>query len=203
MHKSKITFCLMSFLCVALCLTSAFAAETGSIRLKDISESAQLYHVATENWQLTEPFEGAITFDAEDSAISSENAQILAEFVKDSHISGWNEAIDASGEVFFAPLEEGVYLICSSAQEMEFTPFLVTIPMEINGETVYHIAAEPKIEEPSDPTPPEPPVEPKPEPEIPQTGTSILPRYLLLVAGLLLLSAGVVDLFRGRRQDRI
>lgn len=200
MHKKKIIFCLSALLCALLCVTSASAAGIGSVRLENIGQSVQLYHVAMEDLQLMEPFRGAITFDAEKSPVSWENARILAEFAKDNHVSGWEKTAGASGEVFFTPLEDGMYLICSMAEEMEFTPFLVTIPMQINGQTVYHIAAAPKIEEPSQPTPPEPPVEP--EPEIPQTGNSVWPRYILLAVGLVLCAAGVAELLLERRQDR-
>lgn len=66
--------------------------------------------------------------------------------------------------------------------------------------------------DPDNPTPPAPPTDPDdpadpvdpPDvpvvPTIPQTGAEILPVYLLMAAGVLLVLLGIIDLFRGRKE---
>ena len=200
--KRKFIAFLSALFCLALCISTASADEVGSLCLKGIHDSVRLYHVATADFVLTEPFQGVTGIDTEHLSTSPEAAKILSEFAQLNEISGRTQTADSAGAVRFAPLEEGLYLACSLASEPEFLPFIVTIPMEINGKTVYHILAEPKIQDPSGPTAPPPPVEPEPEPEIPQTGISVWPKYILLAAGTVLLVAGLIDLFRGRREKR-
>ena len=55
-------------------------------------------------------------------------------------------------------------------------------------------------EPPADPpeVPPQPETPPA-EPTIPQTGAEVLPVYLLMAAGVLLVFLGLVDLYRGRK----
>ena len=85
------------------------------------------------------------------------DARILSDFVAENELAGWELSAEATGEVLFEPLEEGMYLVCSLSPQMEFMPFLVRIPMKIYGNTVYHVLAEPKKDPtPDTPTPPSP-----------------------------------------------
>lgn len=200
MLKNRIAALLSVILCLYLCIGTASAAETGSICVKGIRGTVSLHHVADADFRLTEDFQGAAVVTLEDYSVAAENARILSDFVAENELAGWELSAEATGEVLFEPLEEGMYLVCSLSPQMEFMPFLVRIPMKIYGNTVYHVLAEPKKDPtPDTPTPPSPPVEP--EPEIPQTGTSVLPKYLLLALGSCFIVFGVSDLFRGRRRS--
>lgn len=52
---------------------------------------------------------------------------------------------------------------------------------------------------PIEPPPVEPPAEPV-GPTIPQTGNEVLPVYLLMAAGVVLVFLGIIDLYRGRKE---
>lgn len=200
MLKNKLTALLSALFALLLCIGTAFAAETGSICVRGIRGEVSLYHVADAQFHLTEEFLEASVVTLEDSSAAAENAQILSRFVQEHGLVGAELSAAELGEVWYNPLEEGMYLVCSLSQPMEFQPFLVRIPMKIYGNTVYHVLAEPKKDPtPDDPTPPTPPVEP--EPEIPQTGSITWPKYLLLVLGAGFIVTGVNDLLRGRRRS--
>lgn len=191
-----------SFLWVLICLLllafpqRAAAAGTGSLKIIDISQAVTLYQVAYADGTLTEAFAAAPVEDllADEKAV--ENARQLAEFVQTEQLSGQRLMPEDTETVIFEPLQEGYYLVCS--EDGEFAPFLATIPTRINGEVCYEVQADPKEELPTDPDQPTPPG--GPDPEIPQTGNSVIPQYVLLAAGILLTALGFVELLRGREK---
>lgn len=212
------------FLAVMLCLllpVTAFAAQEGSLKIVDIENPVCLYHVADAAGVPTEAFAGSPVEDLTDQASAVKNAAKLWDYALAQEIPGEERTPSADGEVKYEALQEGLYLVCSLAEEAEFKPFLVALPTVINGENIYHIEANPKAEEPeptepsqpSEPTEPSEPSEPTeeptepgpseptdPGPNIPQTGNSVLPKYLLLGIGTLAVLAGLVDLIRGREK---
>lgn len=63
-------------------------------------------------------------------------------------IQGTLAAIEVDGTVFFDQLELGIYLIVQAEESDTYeaiTPFLVTVPMEEDGEWTYEIDAAPKV----------------------------------------------------------
>lgn len=208
MAKRNLSRILVGLLCLLLLPTAAAAAETGSIRVVDIDEPVSLQFVATPDAALTEAFAGAPIEDLTDGTAAVRNARLLQEYAAENRIPGREAAPDESAAVFYDGLEEGLYLIYSLAEEAEFNPFLVKIPTVINDEIIYDVEAAPKEDEPEETTEPsEPPesTEPtgptEPEPDIPQTGTSVWPRYILLALGTVAVLWGLSDLVLGREKQ--
>ena len=202
MRKFLIRWFLPLLLCLLLGCVTVSAAESGSLRIVDVENAVALYPVAGYDGSLTETFRNAPVTELLEESKAVENAAILDQFVKDNQITGQELAADENKEVHYPSLETGVYLVRSSAAEPEFAPFLVCIPTRINQELIYDVKAEPKAQEPSvpsEPTVPEEPVEP--EPEIPQTGNSVWPQYVLLVIGALTIAVGFAEMIRGREKQ--
>ena len=202
MRKFLIRWFLPILLCLLLGCVTVSAAESGSLRIVDVENAVALYPVATSDGILTEAFRNAPVTELLEESKAVENAAILDQFVKENQISGQEQAPDDTKEVHYASLETGVYLVRSMHSEPEFAPFLVGIPMQINGQTLYHVTADPKAQEPSVPSEPTVPTKPvEPEPEIPQTGSSIWPQYVLLVIGALTIAVGFAEMIRGREKQ--
>ena len=202
MRKFSIRWFLPILLCLLLGCVTVSASESGSLRIVDVEKTVALYPVAGYDGSLTETFRNAPVTDLLEESNAVENAAILDQFEKENQISGQEQAPDETKEVYYASLETGVYLVRSSASEPEFAPFLVCIPTRINQELIYDVKAEPKAQDPTDPTEPTSPTEPmEPEPEIPQTGNSIWPQYLLLGLGVLMLAFGFSEMIRGREKQ--
>ena len=291
MKKHKLICLFLVSLCLLLNCITASAANTGSLRILDVEKPVTLYHVADLDGNRTETFRRAPKADLLDETANAKNAKKYQRYVRWNQIAGWEAAPDATGQILFSPLEEGIYLVCSP--EKEFDPFFLRMPTKINSTVQYDIEAKPKGEpptepseptkptwpdwpdwpteptcpseptwptcptiptcpteplptiptcptepseptqpskptEPSDPTQPSEPTEPsdptnpseptdpsvpteptiptepsepEPEPEIPQTGSSVWPKYSALAAGILLVLAGFADLIRGREQE--
>ncbi len=91
----------------------------------------------------------------------------------------------------------GLYLVTQQQAAEGYRalePFLVTVPLEKNGVYVYEVDATPKVG-PITALPPVVPEEPseKPlDPVLPQTGQAKLPVPVMAVAGLCLISAGLM-----------
>ena len=186
----------LTVLLLLLAVPKAMAAEQGSIKICGIEKTISLFSVASADGTLTDDFaEAPVDITDEKQAVS--NAKALWNFAKERQLIGWEQQADAEENVMFTPLEEGLYLLVSTAEEAEFDPFLVKIPTVIDGKLVYHIEAEPKQEEnpPTEPT--TPPTEP-PKPNIPQTGTSVIPKYLLMGCGILVTLTGLFLMIRGK-----
>lgn len=88
--------------------------------------------------------------------------------------------VSAEGKAQFSGLESGYYLIAQETPAdgyLPMKPFLVGIPMQIGGETVYRIRATPKLS-------------PEPETVLPQTGQNHWPVWILGGLGLVLFCTG-------------
>lgn len=199
--KNRKWIVLFLLLLILTAAPAARAAGQGSLQIIDIQQPVSLHYVAGADAVLADPFTGASGVDLTKPESAVKDAKTLFDYAKANNIPGW-ELTPQEEEVTFAPLEEGYYLVYSLAQEGEFTPFLVSVPTVINGGDVFHIQAKPKDEPAPEPTVPEGTTPPqKPEPEIPQTGISVIPKYVLLVLGTAVTLAGIVDLIRGREQS--
>lgn len=193
MRKAKYLFALLLTLLLAL---SASAAEAGSLTITGIEDPVCLHYVADADAALAEAFADAPVENLSEDTAAAANAAILYDYALENSIPGTQLAPDANGVLLFEVLSEGLYLLYSPSGE--FTPFLVNIPTVLNGETVYHIHAEPKPGEPTEPAVPTEPTEP--DPEIPQTGRSVWPKYILMVIGAAAVLIGIIDLIRGREK---
>ena len=206
MTKHNILRILGVVLCLLALSTAVSAAETGSIRVVDIDEPICLHFVATPDGVLTEAFADAPVEALSESTAAVRNARILQEYAAQNRIQGREGTLE-DGAVLFEGLEEGLYLVYSLAEEAEFNPFLVKIPTVINEETIYDVEAAPKEDEPpeetTEPTKPDEPSEPVPpdEPDIPQTGISVYPKYILLFLGCVAVVLGVVELILGKEKQ--
>jgi len=146
-------------------------------------------------------------------------AEDVAAFVKENKIGIYAEEKNQDGKVVFSGLELGLYLIVQTKASDGYEPvkpFLVSIPMEEDGNYVYEINAKekfqlhqkPKPSKPSKPSGPSQPSEPStpaapPNPPklLPQTGQLNWPVPVLAALGLSLFSFGWILRFGKRRGD--
>lgn len=185
----------------ALCLLIAVpvaATQQGSLLLSKVTEPVMLVPVADRQGVPTEDFSGMVEKLTQND-LTQDMAKKLYQHIRQEELSGVICPADGSKEAFFSSMEEGWYLVCSTAQPAEFVPFLICVPMMIGDKTVYHIQAEPKVQEPPEPSQPASPEAPKPN--IPQTGAILWPQYLLLFLGAVSIGAGLIEVIRGREKD--
>ena len=175
-----------------------FAQTQGSLKLQQIEKSAVLYHVADREGVSTEAFSSIVKSKLTPENLSGELAKSLELFAQQKAIAGQVASANADKEIDFSSLDLGYYLVCSTAEEKEFASFVVSVPMTIGGKTIYHIKAQPKTD-----TPGEPGYSGEPgttQPNIPQTGNILWPKYLLLILGGLFIIAGLVEILRPGRK---
>lgn len=197
MAKNKWIAMLLVLLLV-LTAPRALAAEQGSIQVCGIDQSVCLYFVAAADGTPADDFADS-TVDLADEAQAAAKAKALWKLAREKDLAGQTQQADAAGNVLFEPLEEGLYLLVSAAEEPEFDPFLVKLPTLLDGKQVYHIEAKPKQEEAPPTEPTTPPTEP-PRTDIPQTGNSVTPIYLLMGGGILVTMAGLYQMIRGKEE---
>ena len=178
---------------------AARAAETGSIQVQGIEGPVALYGVASPEGTVYADFAEVYAGIPGDEPAAS-LAKILWTYAQAEKLPGLAGQADAEGNALFSPLEQGLYLIGSTAAVPEFDPFLVQVPTVINGKQVFHIVAEPKQEDPK-PTTPTAPALPPPSQNIPQTGTSVIPKYLLMSSGILVTLIGLHQMIRGKEES--
>lgn len=204
MPVKTIKWIFAALLCLALTFSAA-AAEIGSLRVETKPKTDVILHrVAETDGSLTKKYTaaGISKKGMLDSKKAVTNARTLLQYVQKQGIKGKTETTDDKGSALFDGLLEGMYLVYCEDEEL-FDPFLVSVPTVINGEKIHQIKAEPKSEEPDPTAPPAPgkPDKPKdPDPNIPQTGENIWPKCLLLAFGVILMTAGSVELVRGRKE---
>ena len=207
-RKNGVILLLAAALCLMLALPAG-ATETGSITVcvEELGLDVVMHKVAGIDGVLNDSFSGAAISPETmlDSRESEVNAAALYKYALEQKIPGEEKTSDAQGKVYYSGLQEGCYLVyCLQADE--FDPFLVFMPTVINGEAIYDVISEPKSSEEDETEPTTVPTEPdesteptKPEPEIPQTGFNMIPKYILLALGAVVTVAGVVELIRGRK----
>lgn len=186
---------------------SAAAAQTGSLLVKGIDHPVCLYQVANAQGELTEEFVESNLPPAITDPVKT--AKELQTYVRKHKITG-QKATPIQGEACFEPLEEGLYLVCSLHTKGEFAPFLLSIPTTLNGQTIYHVEAKPKLDDIPPETEDPDPSETRPSDKendksgthtIPQTGTSVIPKYGLLILGTLITLTGLYQVLSGREEN--
>ncbi|MCI5603251.1 MAG: hypothetical protein MR361_07135 [Clostridiales bacterium] len=130
----------------------------------------------------------------------------LKAYIEDNEIKGYTKEIDSDGKISFTDLEIGMYFVMQTDTDSYYkiSPFVITVPEEIDGEIYYDVDATPKtevssIEIPTVPEETETPVETTekipettPEEKIPQTGLLVWPVVLLVLVGALLIGSGIM-----------
>lgn len=190
---------LLAVLLLLVNVPTAWAAESGSIQVRGIEGAVLLYPVASPDGTLKDDFAG-VSSDILDETNPVSKAKALWVYAQAEKLPGQTCQADAEGNALFSPLEQGLYLIGSTAAVPEFDPFLVQVPTQINGKPVFHIEAKPKQEDPETTTPTEP-ESTTPSPNIPQTGTSVIPKYLLMSSGILVTLIGLHQMIRGKEES--
>lgn len=190
---------LLAVLLLLVNVPTAWAAESGSIQVRGIEGAVLLYPVASPDGTLKDDFAG-VSSDILDETNPVSKAKALWAYAQAEKLPGQTCQADAEGNALFSPLEQGLYLIGSTAAVPEFDPFLVQVPTQINGKPVFHIEAKPKQEDPETTTPTEP-ESTTPSPNIPQTGTSVIPKYLLMSSGILVTLIGLHQMIRGKEES--
>lgn len=140
---------------------------------------------------------------------SSELASSFYTYAKQNSIFGITKEIDDNGNVNFSDLDLGLYLLVQEKGANGYnkvSPFMVSVPIQENGEYVYNVDASPKIElektkEPSDM--PDNPKNDTPEnsSDLPQTGQLNWPIPVLVVSGIVIFIIGWWIKF-GRKKDQ-
>lgn len=156
----------------------------------------------------------ALTGEFAGSGLSLENlssqvlADSLADYASDNGIQGITGEISETGEISFADLELGLYLLVQETPAEGYcvvSPFLVSVPVSRDGVYVYDVDASPKTSvepEPTESTEPPTTTEPKPtDPKLPQTGQTNWPVPVLAVSGILIFMLGWY-MNRTGRKDR-
>lgn len=130
----------------------------------------------------------------------------LKTYIEDNEINGYTKEIDSDGKITFTDLEIGMYFVMQTNTDSYYkiSPFVVTVPEEIDGEIYYDVDATPKtevssVEIPTVPEETETPVETTekipettPEEKIPQTGLLVWPVVLLVLVGALMIGSGIM-----------
>ena len=218
-------------------MQASAAGESGSITIylhgsagqaQDIPLSGaevKLYFAAEQTadgqWTASETFAVA-GFGLEDLSAASleENAQRLYAYVQDHGLKGDAAVTDDSGRAVWDALETGMYLVCppkeisyeSGAESGVFLtePYLVTVPLDVDGEPDYSVESAPKTEwipdEPDGETPggPEEPGEPgtpdRGEPGIIQTGDNA--KFSNYIVWILVSGVVIADMITERKRRR-
>ena len=179
-------------------------------------------------WTLTADFAEAETdLDGESAADLERSALELYACAMEQGVKGQSGSVDAGGEARFSPLEEGLYLIWPEgdypyADERDsgvfrMEPFLLTVPVEIDGQTSWDVRSVPKIEWIPDAGPQEDPPGQTPgqtgpeEPAGPAKGGSLIdrvrtgdPAQMSWYGVWILVSAVVItDMIAERRRRRV
>lgn len=137
----------------------------GNTELREgIPLSGMVFHLeqaavqeADGSWQATGDFAGVDLELGDFSAAALEQcAEDLYTYGKAHGVTGQRLEADMDGRASWPSLEEGLYLLWPEgdypyADEQESgvfraAPFLLTVPMEINGQTIYDVRAAPKVE---------------------------------------------------------
>jgi len=110
------------------------------------------------------------------------DASALAEYVAEKQVVGITKNTDREGTVLFSDLAEGQYLLVQQEAAEGYypmQPFILTIPLVMNGETLLDIVAEPKLER-------------IPQDSLPQTGQLQWPVWMMGGLGILFAGAGLL-----------
>lgn len=165
-------------------------------------------------WTLTGDFSNAeVSLEGIESSERNEQAKQLYEYAVEHHIQGNDLKTDRNGIAAIGGLEQGVYLVAQTQVwtsegkgSVQASPYLLSIPEEIDGSYVWDVVTKPKSEwipqQPQPETPTEP-TEPDKNTETEnskgaQTGdtSSLIPVLFLLTASL----GTAIVLYRKRKK---
>lgn len=109
---------------------------------------------------------------------------------------------DAKGLAVFDGLSVGVYYAEKSGgtKEIDIIPFIVTIPYYKNGELLYTVPVNPKMEIRPQPTLTPQPTTPPDDNKLPQTGVTRWPVVALSIGGCVLIALGAGLILAARRK---
>lgn len=190
--------CLLVLLPV--CPAAYAASEVGSLTVTDVDSPVCLYYAADAGGNLSEIFETLPLGNILDDKKAVQNAGALWKYAREQELYDQIETPDASGKILFSALDVGIYLVAS--YEDDFLPFLIQVPLRVDGTFTYDVEAKPK-QGGSDPTVPSQPDDPGTPGTggIPQTGNSVIPMYALLALGTALTFAGLYEMIQGRKEN--
>lgn len=212
--KKTITAVFSILLLLCMLSTSSYAAETKGLDINkkgNVSISFRYNSEVVSGGKLTirkvadvtasdGTFLFNLTDDYKSSGLNLDNtsdsslALSLLTFSTDHKISGKTLDISDKGNVTFSELDTGLYLFSQSTPAKGYksiTPFLVSVPMNSDGEYLYNIDASPKVQISKEYVEPSMPYVEKPkEAKLPQTGQLNWPVPVLIMAGLVLLIIG-------------
>lgn len=143
-------------------------------------------------WTLTDDFEGAgISLQGDTASARAEQAGRLYDYAVAQNIPGMSRITDGQGKTTFRNLENGLYLVAqrgalklADGSMYISSPFLLSVPTEIDGALTNQVVTEPKSGWEGEESPE--PVIPPTQPEQPATGD----RMPVGAAVLLLLVSG-------------
>lgn len=154
--------------------------------------------VAVDNgyrFELNERFAGSdVPLDDVESA---DTAEALAAYAEDNGIEGVTQDIDGAGDVSFADVEVGLYLVVQHEPGEGYepvNPFLVSMPMRSGDTYLYDVDASPKMELEQAPVP----EQPETPPEVPQSGSAVAP--VAIVVAVLVVCGVALLVIRRRRK---
>ena len=142
--------------------------------------------------------DGAVSVMRVEGRADNSDAARLAEQAAENSLFDRTVQIGADGTAYFADVPEGLWLIVQTENSdgyAPFAPFLLELPMKLEGRTIRDAAAEPKLSPPiheNDDPPPK-----KDDEKLPYTGQLRWPVPVLAAVGLILISVSVVV---GRRK---
>ncbi len=134
---------------------------------------------------------------------SASLAEQVNTFVKEHKLPAYGTADNKNGNVVFTDLELGLYLIVQTTPSDGYAPlnsFLVTVPIQEDGNYVYEVNAAGKFQLAQKPGPTDPSKPPKPN--LPQTGQLNWPVPVLAAMGIGLLVLGLALRLAGRKGQR-
>ena len=202
----------LAFLCLCLVSFSLNVYAIGSITVKVEEARADLEinicPVAEVDGKLIGDF-AALGLSQEQmikESLRRSSAQTLYEYVTKNGLPSTVIKTDEQGLARYPGAAEAIYLIWEDSDDLEFSPFLVSVPTIVGESVTFDIAAEPKADDPEvTPTPPPTPTPtpgPTSPPNLPQTGTDMLPIWLLIGFGAVILLAGVALLLPAKRKEQ-
>lgn len=196
----------VTVLCLLLLPVQAVDTERiGSIRVSMTYQGSSVYGGSLKLYRVADVGEHKNVFvyteDFADctqsaNALSSRQAEELAQIAEEKALSGTIGELGAGGNAYFTELPVGLYLLVQEEPSPGFAPvrpFLVSVPGQQDGAYIYDVDASPKVDLEAEPTEPETdPTEPtKPnDPDLPKTGALLWPVPVLAAAGLVIFCTG-------------
>ncbi len=162
-------------------------------------------------YSYTDAFSGCdVSLDGLTDSSLADMAEAYSEYVDGNGIrADTSVKVGSDGTASFVNLSTGIYLVIQREAADGYyavSPFVVTVPVEINGEYVYNVDAAPKMETvtpvPEEPETPETPPEPTGS-LLPQTGFILWPMVMLAACGAALIIIGWNLAFKRKVRSRV